>query len=72
MVRLATITEQHERATATKQRSYLVLNGEVLVISRGRPVDLIEQGEVVDTRFWPGAEYLATIGCKVVPLGTYH
>ena len=71
MTKLATSAPANDGRAEPRQRSYLVLNGEVLVTLRGRPIDLVEPGEVVDTRFWPGATYLATLGCKMLPLGTY-
>ena len=39
--------------------AYLVTSGEVLIARNGRPVDLVEAGELLDIELWPGATAIA-------------
>ena len=44
-------------------RAYIVESGEVLIICGGQPVDLIEAGELLDSRFWHDATAVAHTDC---------
>jgi len=39
--------------------AYLVVHGEVLIVRHGRPVDLVEAGELLEADLWPDAMAIA-------------
>ncbi|MEZ4656389.1 MAG: hypothetical protein R2911_02350 [Caldilineaceae bacterium] len=45
--------------------AYRVLKGEVLILRQGRVVDLVEAGELLDARIWPGAMAVAWTECTL-------
>ena len=53
-----------------EEQPYLVTSGEVLILRNGRPVDLIEEGELLDLTLWPGTMAMALSSCVLVALRT--
>ncbi|MCB0063277.1 MAG: hypothetical protein KDE19_14250 [Caldilineaceae bacterium] len=52
------------------ERRYLVINGEVVIFRDGWPVDLVEEGEIVDLHLWPGTTAVARRSSTLVLLPT--
>ena len=50
--------------------AYLVTSGEVLISRNGHPIDLIEEGELLDLSLWPSATAVALSGCTLVTLSS--
>lgn len=42
-----------------------LIRGEIVIFSNGRPVDLVEAGEYVDTRMWVDATAVAQTDCTL-------
>lgn len=51
-----------------KGQSYLVISGEVAILRNGRPIDLVECGEILDLRLWPSTTAMALSACTLVTL----
>lgn len=49
-------------------QSYLVTSGEVLILRRGRAIDLVEAGELLESELWPGAIAVALTDCTLETL----
>lgn len=49
----------------SEQQSYLVTSGEVLILRNGRPVELLERGEIFDPSLWPGTTAMALHNCTL-------
>ncbi|MEZ4614217.1 MAG: hypothetical protein R2867_01700 [Caldilineaceae bacterium] len=54
----------------SESTAYLVTSGEVVILRSGRPVDLIEEGEIVDLALWPGTTAMALTPCTLLALTT--
>lgn len=52
------------------ERRYLVTRGEVVISRDGWPVDLVEEGEIVDLNLWPGTSAVARRASTLVLLPT--
>jgi hypothetical protein len=48
--------------------TYVLCEGEILILRRGRPVDLIEPGEFYDPALWRDAVALAHGDCTLAPV----
>ncbi len=48
--------------------AYLVTSGEIVILRNGRPVDLLEAGELLDLTLWPGTRVMALSACTLVAL----
>ncbi|MEZ4869962.1 MAG: hypothetical protein R3C14_52025 [Caldilineaceae bacterium] len=61
--------QKHPEQNCGKQnyagQSYLVLSGEVVIMRNGRPVDLIEAGEWLESALWVGSSAVALTDCTV-------
>ena len=53
--------------TSPLARAYVVASGEVLILRDGRPVDLVEAGELLDPRIWRDATAIARTDCTLAP-----
>ena len=49
-------------------RSYSIASGEVLILRGGRPIDLVETGELLDPRIWRDATAIAFTDCTLASL----
>lgn len=45
--------------------AFHLIKGEIVIFSNGRPVDLVEAGEYVDTRMWADATAVAQTDCTL-------
>ena len=45
--------------------TYLVTSGEVLILRNGRPVDLVEAGEILSREVWSDADAVALTTCTL-------
>ena len=52
-------------AGATLSQSYVITNGEVIILRNGVPVDLLEAGEILDDFCWEGATAVAHADCAL-------
>ena len=48
---------------------YEVIAGEVVIISNGQTVDLVEAGELLDDAIWPDATIVAWTDCVLMSVG---
>lgn len=48
--------------------TFLVTSGEVLILRNGRPVDLVEAGELLEKNLWPDASAVALTICTLEKL----
>ena len=46
-------------------KAYTLVRGEILILRRGLLVDLVEPGEFLDIRYWPGAHAVARPDCRL-------
>ena len=47
--------------------AYFVAAGEVIILRDGRPVDLVEAGELLDPNIWRNATAIAHTDCTLAP-----
>ena len=68
-VRRRTISKGMSVFGASKQLAgtYVVANGEVMILRDGRLVDIVEAGELLDARIWRGATAIAYTDCTLAP-----
>jgi hypothetical protein len=53
---------------ALDEQSYLMISGELLILRDGRPVDLVEAGDLLERALWPGTTAIALTACTFEPL----
>ncbi len=51
-----------------QERPYLITSGEALILRDGYPIDLVEEGELLDQAMWPETTIVALSGCTFVQL----
>jgi hypothetical protein len=49
-----------------RSQTYRLIEGEVLVLRHGVPIDLVEAGDYIDARIWPDATLLAWTDCRMM------
>lgn len=47
--------------------AYVVTDGEVMIMREGRIIDIVEAGELLDSRIWTGATAVAYTDCTLAP-----
>ena len=47
------------QSSSMSNSAYRVVHGEVLIVRHGRPVDLVEAGELLEADLWPDAMAIA-------------
>jgi hypothetical protein len=49
-----------------RSQTYRLIEGEILVLRHGVPIDLVEAGDYIDARIWPDATLLAWTDCRMM------
>lgn len=53
-------------AGSRRSQTYRLIEGEILVLRHGVPIDLVEAGDYIDARIWPDATLLAWTDCRMM------
>ncbi len=60
--------EQLFTESALGEQRYLMTSGELLILRNGRPVDLVEAGELLEHALWPDTTAVALTACAFEPV----